>query len=171
MVFVNMRFKLRGILPDVVLWTPARDLPFFRLTEASLSMPWLAPPEKTLVTADLGCVVGDKIWSMSESDLGELCLDAMSRIIPGVREAYLGCRILRPPFAYPVFLREYEPERCRFREDTGVQGLYSIGRNGEFDHLLTEDVYWRTLARIPQIVDFLSHSVATEGDAAHYATV
>ncbi len=170
MVFVNMRFKGRGILPDVVLWTPARDLPFFRLTEAPLAMPWLAPAEKTLVTADLGCVVGDNSWSMSDTDLGELCLDAMNRIIPGLRKAYLGCRVLRTPFAYPVFLKEYERERCRFREGTGVQGLYSIGRNGEFDHLLTEDVYWRTLRKIPKIIDFLGHSVATEEIAARYAT-
>jgi len=27
-----------------------------------------------------------------------------------------------------------------------VAGLYSIGRNGEFAHILMEDVYWRTRA-------------------------
>jgi protoporphyrinogen/coproporphyrinogen III oxidase len=170
MVFVNMRFKGRGVLPDVVLWVPSASLPFFRLTEAPLSMPWLAPTGKTMVTADLGCVVGDKTWSMSDVDLGDLCVEAMNRIIPGRKEFYLGCTVLRTPFAYPVFLNEYEGERCRFREGTEVQGLYSIGRNGEFDHLLTEDVYWRTLSKVPQIIEFLNQKNSEQKVTACYAT-
>jgi protoporphyrinogen/coproporphyrinogen III oxidase len=160
MAFVNMRFKGRGFLPDVVLWTPSKEVPFFRLTEAPLSMPWLAPAGKTMVTADVGCIVGDQTWSMKDEDLGGLCLEAMNQILPGRKKSYLGCTVLRTPFAYPVFLREYESERCRLRQGTGVEGLYSIGRNGEFDHLLTEDVYWRTLSRIPQITAFLNQRIS-----------
>jgi hypothetical protein len=29
-----------------------------------------------------------------------------------------------------------------------VTDLLSVGRNGEFAHILMEDVYWRTLARV-----------------------
>lgn len=36
-VFVNMRFEGRGLLPDVVVWTPGKDFPFFRITETPLS--------------------------------------------------------------------------------------------------------------------------------------
>ena len=43
MIFVNLRLKGRGLLPDVVTWTPENEFPFFRLTETPLSMPWLAP--------------------------------------------------------------------------------------------------------------------------------
>jgi protoporphyrinogen/coproporphyrinogen III oxidase len=72
-------------------------------------------------------------------------------IIAGAEERFLGCRVLRTPFAYPVFLNEYENDRKRFRESTGVERLHSIGRNGEFDHLLTEDVYWRTMTKMNSI--------------------
>jgi protoporphyrinogen oxidase len=145
MAFINMRFDGRGILPDTVLWIPDRNAPFFRLTETPQSMPWLAPEGKTLLTADIGCEVGDERWRMSDEALGTLCVDHLDLLFPRIRERYRGCRVLRTPIAYPVYLKEYEAERRRFEQSSGVEGLYSIGRNGQFAHALMEDVYWRTL--------------------------
>ncbi len=152
MVFVMMRFLGRNLLKDAVLWTPEQQFPFFRLTETPISMPWLAPAGKTLVTVDLGCEVGDQIWSMTEDQAGEFCLESLTPIIKDARQRYLGCRTLRTPIAYPIFLSEYEEARKQFQQCTGIEFLYSIGRNGEFEHLLTEDVYWRTLRKLPQIM-------------------
>jgi oxygen-dependent protoporphyrinogen oxidase len=152
MVFVNLRLEGRGLLPDTMLWTPEDGAPFFRLTETPLSMPWLAPAGKTLITADLGCTVGDEIWRASDEELGARCLEHLEWI-PGVRERYLGCRVMRSAIAYPVYLRAYEEARLRFARTTGVSGLVSIGRNGEFSHLLMEDVYWRTLDAMRRLLD------------------
>lgn len=151
MVFVNMRFEGRGLLPDVVTWTPEKHFPFFRLTETTLSMPWLAPEGKTLITVDIGCEVGDETWMIDEEKLGELCLEHLMSVIPGARRRYMGCRVLRTPIAYPVFLNEYEEDRKRFEDSMQVEGLYSIGRNGEFAHIFMEDVYWRTLKKTRQL--------------------
>ncbi len=153
MIFVNLRFEGRGLLPDTVLWVPGGGQPFFRLTETTRSMPWLAPEGKTLVTADLGCEVGGDLWRMADEDLGALCLSHLERLLPQTRGKYLGCRVLRTPVAYPVFLKEYEADRRRFERSTGVDGLYSIGRNGEFAHILMEDVYWRTLRKMRDVVE------------------
>jgi protoporphyrinogen/coproporphyrinogen III oxidase len=152
MTLVNMRFEGRGLLPDVVTWTPDRQLPFFRLTEATWSMPWLAPEGKTTINADIGCELGDSIWTMTEDRLGEFCLSHLESLIPTARRRYLGCRVMRTPIAHPVFLRQYEAERLRFEQATPIPGLYSIGRNGEFAHILMEDVYWRTVGRMRQLV-------------------
>jgi hypothetical protein len=51
-----------------------------------------------------------------------------------------------------MFLREYEDTRRELEQGTGVRGLLSIGRNGEFDHILMEDIYWRTLRRIRDLI-------------------
>jgi protoporphyrinogen oxidase len=155
MVFVNMRFQGRGLLPDSVVWTPEKEFPFFRLTETPQSMPWLAPEGKTLITVDIGCEVGDEIWSMGDDELGEFCLKHLGSTIHDARQRYMGCRVLRTPIAYPIFLREYEEDRQRFARDTGIEGLYSIGRNGEFSHIFMEDVYWRALKKMRQLVNFL----------------
>lgn len=152
MALVNMRFEGRGLLPDVVTWVPDREVPFFRLTEATWSMPWLAPDGKTTINADIGCNVGDSIWSMPDEQLGEFCLEHLKAIIPSAQRRYLGCRVMRTPIAHPVFLREYEQERVAFERSMPVEGLYSIGRNGEFAHILMEDVYWRTVRRMQHLV-------------------
>jgi protoporphyrinogen oxidase len=164
MAFVNMRFEGRGILPHTVLWIPDRNAPFFRLTETPLSMPWLAPAGKTLVTADIGCEVGDERWRMSDEELGSLCVDTLDVLFPRVRQSYRGCRVLRTPIAYPVFLRDYEVDRRRFEQSSGVEGLYSIGRNGSFAHALMEDVYWRTLKSMRDLVATLGAPAAPAGE-------
>ncbi len=153
MVFVNMKFEGVSGLPDVVTWTPGADTPFFRLSDIGRGLPWLVPAGKTQVTCDIGCQVGDATWVAADDALGERCLAALDRMVPGLAKRFLGCRVVRTPLAYPVFLTEYEADRRRFEQGTGVQGLYSVGRNGEFAHILMEDVFWRTRRKLVGLVD------------------
>ncbi|WP_019997674.1 protoporphyrinogen/coproporphyrinogen oxidase [Aureimonas ureilytica] len=166
MAFVNLRFSGRAILPDTMLWVPDRQQRFFRVTEAPISMPWLAPEGKTLLTYDLGCEVGDETWRMADEDLAELCLEGTCRIFGNdLRKRYLGAGgTLRTPIAYPVFLSSYESARQRFAQDSGVAGLYSIGRHGEFAHILMEDIYWRTLRRMNDVAAYVGDRQASGSD-------
>jgi protoporphyrinogen oxidase len=147
MVLVNLKLRGRHLLPDVVVWLPT-GFPFFRLTEATQSMPWLAPDDKTMVLCDIGAEVGDDHWTMKDEELGEYCLSHLERLIPDIRDRYLGCRVVRTPIAYPVYLLEYEDDRVALSRSTGVDGLISVGRHGEFSHNLMEDVYWLTMHRV-----------------------
>jgi protoporphyrinogen oxidase len=156
MALVNMKFTGRGLLPDVVNWIPDRRVPFFRLTEATRSMPWLAPAGKTIITVDIGCETSDEIWRMPEEQLGEHCLRHLVELFPALRDRYLGCAVLRTPIAHPVFLNAYERERHELERGLPIAGLYSVGRNGEFAHILMEDVYWRTLARMREVTAWLA---------------
>ena len=155
MIFVNIKFDGRGLLPDTVLWFPEKEFPFFRLTEATLSMPWLAPEGKTIITADIGCEKGDEFWEMNENDLTELCLENLMQIIPDARTRFLGAKVLKTPIAYPVFLNKYEKERLDFERSTNIENLLSIGRNGEFAHIFMEDVYWRTQRKVKSLLEIL----------------
>ena len=153
MAFVNLKFDGPSGLPDVVTWTPGAGSPFFRLSDIGLGLPWLVPPGKSQVTCDLGCRVGDDTWAAPDADLAARCLHALDRIVPGLSRRFLGSRVVRTPLAYPVFLTEYEADRRRFEQGTGVEGLFSVGRNGEFAHILMEDVYWRTRRKLLGLVD------------------
>jgi oxygen-dependent protoporphyrinogen oxidase len=155
MVFVNLRFDGPSGLDEVVTWVPGEEYPFFRLSDITLGLPWLVPARKSLVTADIGCQVGDAIWTANDDDLGTRCLEGLSRMVPGIADRYLGCRVMRTPLAYPVFHLDYEEDRVALEAGTGVAGLLSIGRNGEFDHLLMEDVYWRTKRRVTGLISEL----------------
>ena len=163
MVFVNLRLRGRNVLPETLTWTPEPQFPFFRLTETTQAMPWLAPPGKTLVTADIGAEIDDDTWRMDDADLGELCIDALTQIVPSARRDYLGCRVVRQPLAYPVFHQQYEADRQRLATTTGVDRLVSVGRNGEFAHILMEDVYWRTVRRARQLAAELKAAVDPSG--------
>lgn len=153
MVFINLKFDGRALLPDTVLWLPEKKFPFFRLTEATLSMPWLAPEGKTIITADIGCEKNDETWDMNEQELADLCLNSFAEIVPDAGKRFLGYNVLRTPISYPVFLNEYETARQHFEKTTNIDNLLSIGRNGEFAHIFMEDVYWRTREKVSKLID------------------
>jgi protoporphyrinogen oxidase len=152
MVFVNMRFQGRKLLPDTVMWFPEKEFPFFRLTEVTRSMPWLAPEGKSIITFDIGCQKDDEFWTMDEEKLSALCLESIKAVIPDAKSRFLGYTVLRTPIAYPVFLNEYEKERQDFERSTHIPNLLSIGRNGEFAHRFMEDVYWRTRKKVQHLI-------------------
>jgi len=155
MVFVNLRLDGPSGLPDVVTWTPGEEFPFFRLSDIGAGLPWLVPAGKSQVTCDIGCQVGDETWTKPDDELGRQCVAALERIVPGLSARYLGCRVMRTPLAYPVYRSEYEADRKRFEQGTGIEGLVSVGRNGEFVHNLMEDVFWRTRRKVLTLVDAL----------------
>ncbi len=144
MVFAMLHVRGRGLLPEPVTWTPDRKLPFFRVTETPMAMPWLAPPGETLLTVDFGAEVDDAIWTASPTTLEEWTFAGLSDLIPDLRHRHLATHVARTPIAYPVFARATEPAR-RAISHHGIGGLVSAGRNAEFGHHLMEDVYWRTL--------------------------
>jgi oxygen-dependent protoporphyrinogen oxidase len=153
MVFINLRFKGRGLLPDTVMWFPEKEFPFFRLTEATISMPWLAPEGKTIITVDIGCEKDDHIWTMDEEKLTQLCLEHLLPVIPDAKERFLGSNVIKTPIAYPIFLTEYEERRQDFEQSTSIKNLISVGRNGEFSHMFMEDVYWRTQKKVKSLLE------------------
>jgi protoporphyrinogen oxidase len=152
MIFVNMRFKGRDLLPDTVLWFPEKEFPFFRLTEVTRSMPWLAPDGKSIITVDIGCQKDDEFWTMDEKKLSALCLEHLKSVIPDAKQRFLGSSVLKTPIAYPVFLNDYEKERQEFERTTHIENLLSVGRNGEFAHRFMEDVYWRTRKKVHDLI-------------------
>lgn len=157
MAFVNLRFEGPSGLPDVVTWTPGAEVPFFRLSDIGAGLPWLVPAGFSQVTADIGCEVGDAVWNESEEALGLKCVEGLERMVPGISRRYLGCRVLKTPLAYPVYRLDYEADRRAFEKSTGISGLVSVGRNGEFTHSLMEDVYWRTRRKVQSLVGHCSH--------------
>jgi protoporphyrinogen oxidase len=153
MVFVNLQLEGRDLLPDTVLWFPEKKFPFFRLTEVTMSMPWLAPEGKSIITVDIGCEKNDAFWTMEQDKITALCIENMTQVIPDIKSRLIGTSVLRTAIAYPVFLNEYEKERTEFEKTTNIENLLSIGRNGEFSHMFMEDVYWRTRKKTGSLIE------------------
>ncbi len=151
LVLVNLKLSGRGLLPDVVVWTP-QGFPYFRVTEAPMSMPWTAPEGRTMILCELGAQPGDDVWSLTDEQAVERCVSTLGPLVPDVRERLIGANVLRQPLGYPVFSLEYEEDRATLAGyGTGIGGLHSVGRNGEFDHILMEDTFWRLRRRAARI--------------------
>jgi protoporphyrinogen oxidase len=156
MVFVNLKFEGGRAMRDVVTWTPEDRYPFFRTSDIGRALPWLVPEGKSLLTCDIGCQVGDNIWNSGEDLLAQRCLEGLDDIVPGLSKRFVGARLVRTPFAYPVYSLQYEALRRKMDFGTGVPGLWSVGRNGEFKHILMEDVYWRTRKKCCELLSYLN---------------
>lgn len=151
-VFVNLFLKGRNLMPDVAVWFPEEKYDFFRVQEPPISLPWTAPEDKTYFSVDIGAEAGSELWNMEDAALAARMLEQLSDVVPDIRERFLDARVLRTKIAYPVYRLAYEEERRRFSKSTGVPGLYSVGRNGEFAHILMEDVYHRTRKRVETVI-------------------
>jgi protoporphyrinogen oxidase len=153
-IFVQLKLEGVHLMPEVVTWVP-RGKPFFRVTEAPQSMPWLAPAGKSSLLVEYGAAIGDHLWNLGDAELAEYTLVHIEPLLRDVRRRFIGARVQRSALAYPMLLREYEDQRLALTQGTGVEGLVSVGRNGEFDHLAFEDVYWRTTARVRALAEAL----------------
>ncbi len=169
MIFVNLKIVGDSGLPDVVTWTPTANFPFFRVSDIGMGLPWLVPEGKSQLTCDIGCEVGDSRWTTPDDELAELCAEHLQKMVPGIKERVIGSRVVRVTLAYPVYHLKYEQERRKFNEGTGIEGLVSIGRNGEFAHILMEDVFWRTRWKLSGLVDSLSSKPAA-GEHVKYVS-
>ena len=79
-----------------------------------------AAGEDLLLTVDIGCEVGDRLWVTSDEELA-MRLEHLAELIPGARRRYLGCRVLRTPIARPVFSGR-EDDRLALEQGTPVAG-------------------------------------------------
>ena len=99
-----------------------------------------------MVLVELNASPGDADWDLDPDLLIERVLGELTRLIPDVRSRVLGVDAQYLPLAYPIFSLDYEADRRDLEEHgTGIDKLLSIGRNGEFAHILMEDSYWRTV--------------------------
>lgn len=151
LVLVNLKLDGHHLLPETIVWTPT-GYPFFRLTEAPRAMPWLAPPGKTIVLCEMGAQPGEAVWTLPDDEAIRRCCASLAEFIPDVEQRLIGAQVMRQPLGYPIFARAYEAERQDLADHgVGIDGLLSIGRNGEFDHLLMEDIYWRTVRMVERL--------------------
>ncbi|MHB2032547.1 MAG: protoporphyrinogen/coproporphyrinogen oxidase [Gemmatimonadaceae bacterium] len=153
LLIVNVRFRGRRLLPDVVGWFPEPSIPFFRVTEVPRVAPWLAPDGTSVLTVDFSGRVCDELWDKPEERVVEYALRALESVRGDLGTRYVDASVTKIPLGYPIFLQRYEHIRTTLPQVVRIPGLCIAGRNAEFAHLLMEDVYWRLRRRLPAFVD------------------
>jgi hypothetical protein len=146
-----MRFKGRGLLPDTVVWFPEKEFPFFRLAEVTAQCPgWRRRANRSsLSTSAVKRMTNSGQWMRKNY---QCCAwNILSRLFLTLNKDFWGVGSYEHLLPILFFLMNMN-ERQEFERTTHIDNLLSIGRNGEFSHRFMEDVYWRTLKKVHDLV-------------------
>jgi protoporphyrinogen oxidase len=92
-------------------------------------------PGRTVLCAELPCDKQDQIWSMPDSDLGEIFLRAMAAVGLDTPSPVLDIVVRRLPQAYPIYTRDFfEHFHAIDSYLEGLEGVLTFGRQGLFAH-------------------------------------
>lgn len=114
---------------------PGADLSITRLSEPSNYGLVRHPEGRTALCAELPCTRGDRFWTMSDADLGQLMADDLERAGLPLPCKPVAVHAARLPQAYPVYLTGYEKHLDLVQAHVdALPEFLSFGRQGLFAH-------------------------------------
>jgi len=132
-VFVYLKLNRPRVSPDSWVYLPEKHLTVHRICEFKNFSPKCAPPDKTMICAEITCRRGDEIWRASPERLQEIAeKDLISVGLIGSGEV-LGCHVRKIPYAYPIYDLEYKKNLTPVMDFVAsLQGIKTTGRQGNF---------------------------------------
>ena len=113
---------------------PEHDVAFTRISEPK-NYGLAANPNSTVLCAELPCDPADSVWSMSDTDLGDLVASSLATVGLPVQVSIRRIETRRLRQAYPIYTRGYQERFAKLDSwIDGIDGLVSFGRQGLFAH-------------------------------------
>jgi protoporphyrinogen oxidase len=159
-VFVYLKIDKPQVSPDSWIYLPEHDLTVHRISEFKNFSPYCAPPDKTMVCAEVTCRIGDEHWRASEEELIEIATSDLAQIGLIERDEVRGGFVRKLPHAYPVYDLTYKENLTPIMEF--VHGLGNIkigGRQGLFRY--------NNMDQSIEMGRKMAWSVVRERDAGH----
>lgn len=147
---------------------PSADIAITRLSEPKNYSALDGPLGRTTLCAELPCSPDDRLWKLSDAELGRIVAADLARAGVPLRREPVAVHVKRLPHAYPIYSTGYEEQFAVL--ESWVKGLpdfLSYGRQGLFAHdnthhalfmaysaadCLTDEVFdrekWRSYERI-----------------------
>ena len=132
-VFVYLKVNKPQVSPDNWVYLPEHDVTVHRISEFKNFSPHCAPPDKTMVCAEITCRIGDEHWRASDEELIAIATGDLEKI--GLIEAseVLGAFVKKLPHAYPVYDLSYKDKLAPILEFIhGLTNVKTGGRQGLF---------------------------------------
>ncbi|HDS08191.1 MAG TPA: hypothetical protein ENO05_11265, partial [Bacteroides sp.] len=118
------------------MYFPGKDVPFGRIHEPKNWSSDLAPPDKSHIIAEYFCNSDDETWQSSDEIITESTASRLQQLGFFDKTDLIDSRVLRIPFAYPVFDLHY---RKHLKIITNYlekfNNLHLVGRSGMFSYL------------------------------------
>lgn len=132
-VFVYLKLARPQVSPDSWVYLPEKHLTIHRICEFKNFSPRCAPPDKTMICAEITCRRGDEIWRASTERLQEIAekdLISVGLIEPG---QVLGSHVRKIPYAYPIYDLEYKKNLTPVLDFVAsLRNIKTTGRQGNF---------------------------------------
>jgi protoporphyrinogen oxidase len=135
MIFVYLILDRPQVTPDHWIYLPEQRLITHRLSEFKNFSPEAAPPDKTLLCAEITCDFDDEDWRRSDEELQAIVVRDLQSIGLVTPAEVLKTFSRRERHAYPIYDLEYRTNRDLVLDHlAGIEGLDTTGRQGLFKY-------------------------------------
>lgn len=161
-VFVYLKLAKPQVSPDNWVYLPDHDVTVHRISEFKNFSPACAPPDKTIVCAEITCRIGDEHWRASDQELIAIATGDLERI--GLIESgeVIGAFVKKLPHAYPVYDLDYKRNLAPIMEFIHeLENIKTGGRQGLFRY--------NNMDQSIEMGRKMAWTVISERDAGHEA--
>jgi protoporphyrinogen oxidase len=128
---------------------PEERIAISRMSEPKNYSASREPLGRTVLCAELPCDAGDRLWQMSDEDLGQLMLRSIEQCGLPAKARVLRVTTRRLRQAYPIYRRGYEENFQRMDAYLGnIERLLTYGRQGLFAHDNTHHALYMAYAAV-----------------------
>lgn len=132
-IFVYLKLARPHVSPDSWMYLPEHHLTIHRISEFKNFSPEAAPPDKTMVCAEITCRIGDEHWRASDEELIATAASDLERIGLITGHEVIEGFIKKIPHAYPVYDLHYKEHLAPVLEFVhGLENIKTGGRQGLF---------------------------------------
>ena len=129
--------KRNSILPKNIHWVyfDSKNVLFNRITENKKLSKFVAPKNKTLLTAEITYSLGDKFSKQKPKNIIDQVLKDLEKVKLVQNYNVIGTSINYEPYVYPVQFMEQKNETFYIKSFIeNFNNLFSIGAGGEFNY-------------------------------------
>jgi protoporphyrinogen oxidase len=136
MIFVYLILDRPKVTDDHWIYLPEQSLITHRLSEFKNFSPDAAPPDKTLLCAEITCDYLDEDWKRTDEELEKIVVRDLTEGIGLINEReVLMTFSRRERYAYPIYDLEYRGHRDLIMSHVeSIRGLDTTGRQGLFKY-------------------------------------
>lgn len=135
LITVNLMLRKKQVSRDTWLYVQDGDILFGRLHEPkNWSKAMLPDDDHTSLVLECFCTAGDHIWSMSDDEVAQRCVQDLVHKLGFIAESEVeGWTVVRTRYAYPVYDLQYQSKIDVIRAFLAQHsGVHIVGRGGTF---------------------------------------
>jgi N,N'-diacetyllegionaminate synthase len=153
---VYLFYKKKQILPKNHHWLyfDSEKLLFNRITENKKLSKFVAPKDKSYLTAEITYSQGDKFSKLSSTEVIEKVKNQIGLTGLVDNNLLIDASINYEPFVYPVQFADYKNEVVRVKSFVeSFDNLFSIGAGGEFNYADSQIIFHKSFDLVNSLIN------------------